>query len=179
MSLERISCTSCGGNGFDHDSDGNLICSHCGANYGAPQDHISCPSCGMQNPSQAIKCMNCGLSLGKICSACNTSNPPGSDYCLKCATPLDTLSSVLMRGQQGTKRISRTMRQELVRTKGADQEFMENERQKLDEEEAERLRRLRNRQTEAQRQQRMIIAFTLFGGLVLLAALVVFLTYAQ
>jgi ribosomal protein L40E len=179
MSLERITCTSCSASRFDHDSQGNLICAHCGTNFGAPQDHIDCPSCGVQNPAQARKCMNCGLSLGKTCAICNTSNPPGADHCLKCATPLDTLSSVLMRGKQGNRRASRTMHQELVRTKSEDQVFMETERSKLDEEEAERLRRLRDRQTEAQRQQRMIMAFTIFGGLVLLAFLLIFLTYAQ
>jgi hypothetical protein len=71
------------------------------------------------------------------------------------------------------------MRQELVRTKGADHEFMEAERAKLDAEETERRRKLRDRQTEAQRQQRMIMAFTIFGGLVLLAFLLIFLTYAR
>jgi hypothetical protein len=179
MSLERISCTSCGAGRFDHDSEGNLICSHCGTNFGAPQDHIDCPSCSVQNPSQARKCMNCGLSLAKTCAVCNTSNPPGIDHCLKCAAPLDTLSSVLMRGKQGNKRASRQLHRELVRTKNEDHVFMESERLKLDEEEAERIRKLRSRQTEAQRQQRMIMAFTIFGGLVLLAVLLIFLTYTR
>jgi hypothetical protein len=179
MSLERISCRSCGASRFDHDSEGNLICAHCGTNFGDPQDHVDCPSCGVQNPPQARKCMNCGLSLGKICPACNTSNPPGTDYCLKCATPLDTLTSVLMRGKQGTRRATHTMKQDLVRTKNEDMEFMQVERSKLDAEETQRLRNLRNRQTEAQRQQRMIMAFSIVGGLLLLTFLVIFLASTQ
>jgi len=179
MSLERISCPSCGASSFEHDAEGNLICSHCGANFGAPTDHIDCPSCGTQNPPQARKCMNCGLTLGKVCPICNTPNPPGVDHCLNCAAPLDTLSSVFMRTKQGIKETTDTMHDELVRTKTEDLVFMEQERIRLDEEEQERLHALRHRQTEAQRQQRVIMAFAIFGGAAVLILVAYFLFFAR
>lgn len=179
MSLERISCPSCGASRFDHDMKGNLICAHCGANFGAPQDHISCPSCHTQNPLQARKCMNCGLSLGKVCPSCNYSNPPGADHCLECATPLDTLTSVFMRTAHGQRKSTRTLRRELVRAKTEDHVYMSEQRAVLDAEEEERIRRLRNRQSEAIRQQRALMAVTLVIGGALVCGLLAFLLWMQ
>lgn len=176
MSLERISCPSCGANDFQHDSDGTLICGHCGANFGSPRDHIDCPACGVQNPAEARKCMNCGLTLGKICAVCNHHNPPGTDHCLECATPLDTLSSVMMRSGPGRSQTAKTTKKELVRTKGADMQYMHDQRARLDAEEQARMEALRARQGEAIRQQKLLITITtVVGGLLLLALVLVFL----
>jgi hypothetical protein len=149
MTLKRIACPACNASRFEHDLEGNLFCAHCGINFGNPQAPIDCPSCGIENPPQARKCMNCGLSLGHVCPACNHHNPPRADYCLECATPLDSLSKILMRTPAGKAHTSKLMKEELVRTKGNDQLYMDSQRILLDEEERHRLQNLRNQQTRA------------------------------
>jgi hypothetical protein len=84
-----------------------------------------------------------------------------------------------MRTKQGIQETTNIMHDELVRTKSEDLVFMEQERERLDEEERERLRTLRHRQTEAQRQQRVIMAFAMFGGVAVLVVLGYFLFFVR
>lgn len=155
--LKPITCAACGGSTFEHDSEGNLICTHCGTKYASAREQIICPACGTENPAEALRCMKCGLNLGKLCPACNHLNPPGADNCLNCATPLDTLAVVSMRRGEG-KRLSDALReQRLVSQKGDDIAYMERQRQVIDAEERARQQRLMDQAAEAKRQQTLVI----------------------
>lgn len=168
MSLERISCPSCGGNSFRQDAEGRLVCNHCGANFGSPQEEVTCPACGVENPAQALKCMSCGLTLGKICPACNHPNPPSADHCLQCATPLDTLTSVMMRSEQGKQQTAASLKKQLVQAKGKDMVWMQEQRAKLHAEEAARQQELHALAQMAHRQQQtMMLIATIVGGLLI------------
>jgi ribosomal protein L40E len=174
MAVKRITCPSCGGNQFQHDDEGNLICAFCGAQYASPREEIICPACGAENPAEARRCINCGLALGKICPACNYVNPPGADHCENCAVPLDTLSSVLMRTQSGRRYTAKLQKGQLVASKAEDMVFMEEQRARIEAEERERRMRLAAQRAEAERQQRIIIAIVLgVFGLMVLAGLVI------
>jgi ribosomal protein L40E len=167
--LKPITCAACGASSFEHDSKGNLICTHCGTQYASPRELILCPACGTENPAQALKCMKCGLNLGKLCPACNELNPPGAEHCLKCGTPLDTLASIAMRRGEG-KRISDAMReQRLVSQKGQDVAYMEQQRRAIDAEEYARQQQLARQKAEAARQQRILIVVAVLIVICLIA----------
>src|SRR5262245_5507922 len=117
-SLKPIVCPSCGANTFEHDSAGNLICSHCGTKFESPRERILCPACHTYNSASAKICMNCGLTLGETCPVCNHVNPPGTENCLDCGTPLDALSSVMTRFGEGKRQSDARREKELVRQKG-------------------------------------------------------------
>ncbi len=156
--LKPITCAACGANDFEHDSQGGLVCTHCGTKYASPREQILCPACGTENPADALRCMKCGLSLGRLCPVCNHLNPPGAENCLNCATPLDTLASIAMRRGEG-KRLSDNMReQRLVSQKGEDMAYMERQRRAIDAEEEARQRQLAEQKAASIRQQRLMVA---------------------
>lgn len=177
MALKRISCPSCGGNQFEHDSEGNLICGHCGTNLASPRETIVCTTCGTENPPDARRCMNCGLALGRICAVCNHPNPPGVDHCQNCANPLDRLSSVYMRTKEGIRHSTGVREQHLIETKREDMRYMLEQRARLDEEERRRLGQLAAQRTESQRQQRIMITVILigFGVAIIIGAILLFM----
>ncbi len=76
-----------------------------------------------------------------------------------------------MRIGSGREQSAKMIRKELVRAKAEDHVYMREQRDILDEEERRRLQRLRGKQTEAQRQQR-IITFVAIVGIGLLACVV-------
>ena len=46
---------------------------------------MRCPSCGHENPHDAVFCNQCGTALTSIvCSNCATQNPPNSKFCKRC-----------------------------------------------------------------------------------------------
>lgn len=172
--LKPIVCAACGAGSFEHDAQGNLICTHCGTKFESPREMVMCPACGTENPADALKCMKCGLNLGKLCPACNHLNPPGTEICMNCATPLDALASISMRRGEG-KRLSDTMReQRLVTQKGADNAYMDQQRKRIDAEENARQHQLAIQHAAAIRQQRIMMAAVIaFVACVILAAVLV------
>jgi hypothetical protein len=155
--LKPITCGSCGASKFEHDEEGNLICSHCGVKFASPREEILCPVCGVANEPDAKRCMECGLTLGKLCAVCNHLNPAGTEFCLECASPLDTLSSVTSRMGEG-KRVSDALREKkLITSKSEDMQFMQRERQRLDQMERQRLAELATQKAKSSKEQTMLI----------------------
>lgn len=171
MDLKRISCPACGSSHFEHDEDNNLVCAHCGTKFDSPREEIACPACGVLNPPEAKRCMNCGLMLGQRCVACNHVNPPGADHCENCAAPLDVLETVFARARSGGRQDS-MMKAELLRTKQHDEVFMQQERERLEALERERQIELAERIARSRKEQRTIAVITVIG-LILMAALVI------
>lgn len=176
MPVMRISCPSCGGNQFDHDEAGNLICSFCGARYASPGEEIICPACGTKNPPDARRCMECGLVLGKLCPVCNHMNPAGADYCLECAAPLDTLETIYARLRE--RQTGSTVRAErMTAAKHLDQIYMEAQHERLQAEERERLARLAEQRARAIRQQRRLMTLTVAAGLIIFAGVMMLIAF--
>ena len=92
---------------------------------------------------------------------CNHPNPPGADHCLNCANPLDTLSSIYMRTGQGIRHATTVRERHLVDTKHQDMQYMQKQRERLEEEERKRLVQLAAQRAEAQRQQKTLITIVL------------------
>jgi hypothetical protein len=93
---------------------------------------------------------------------------------MECATPLDMLASISTRRGEG-KRISDNLReQRLVSQKGVDVQYMQEQRQKIDAEEANRQRQLAAQKAEAVRQQQILIAVAVGIVLIMIVAGVVF-----
>ncbi|MBN1426915.1 MAG: hypothetical protein JXB07_00935 [Anaerolineae bacterium] len=178
--LKPIVCATCGASKFEHDKEGNLVCSHCGVKFASPREEILCPVCGVSNAPEAKRCMNCGLTLGKLCPVCNHLNPPGTEFCLECASPLDTLSSVTSRMGEG-KRISDSLREKrLVGSKCDDMQFMQRERQRLDQMERQRLADLAAQQARSAREQTLLIVGSfVFALLVLASVIAAFIFFGQ
>jgi hypothetical protein len=151
-----------------------MICTHCGTKYESARETVLCPACGTENPAAAMKCMKCGLNLGKACPICNHMNPPGAEHCMECATPLDMLASISTRKGEG-KRLSDNMReQRLVSQKGLDVQYMEEQRRKIDDEERMRQRQLAAQRAEGVRQQRILVVVAIVIVLGMLAAGILF-----
>ncbi|MDY3080873.1 MAG: Rnf-Nqr domain containing protein, partial [Candidatus Enterosoma sp.] len=57
-----------------------------------PAPTITCPKCGIANPSGAKFCANCGQTLqaqqGTPCPKCSQINPSGARFCANCGAPL-------------------------------------------------------------------------------------------
>ena len=171
--LKPITCASCGASKFEHDDEGNLICSHCGVKFASPREEILCPVCGVSNAADAKRCMNCGLTLGRLCPVCNHLNPPGTEFCLDCASPIDTLSSVTSRMGEG-KRLSDALREKkLIDSKSQDMQFMQHERQRLDQMERQRLAELAAQKVQSSKQQTMLIVGSLIFALLVIVGVVV------
>src|SRR5215472_7538370 len=49
---------------------------------------MSCPRCGVDNPSGAKFCRGCGVRLDVLCPACKHPNLPGSRFCNECGRQL-------------------------------------------------------------------------------------------
>ena len=45
---------------------------------------MKCPSCQLENPSDAMFCNKCGTKLEIVCPKCNKENQLGSLFCKKC-----------------------------------------------------------------------------------------------
>lgn len=172
---ETAVCQLCGSHDFVQDNKDRFICGSCGLPLGQAPEDVDCPSCGTMNPPQARKCMNCGLSLGRVCAVCNHQNPSSTDICLNCGTPLDRLSAAMMRTPQGKAYTDKAMQQVLVQSKGQDAAFMEQQRARLVEEERQRLVDFGAQKQEAVRQQRLIMTLTLFGGAAVVIVLLIVL----
>lgn len=136
-----------------------------------------CPTCGVLNPPDANRCMNCGAALGQTCPVCHHVNPPGTVNCLNCASPLDTLARITTRYGEG-KRVSEAHREaQMLGSRGDDMVFMQKERERIAAEERARLAELAAQNAEARRQQQtlMIVAavvvVVLLGGAALLLIL--------
>ncbi len=163
MQIKRLSCPACHGNQFDHDDEGNLVCSFCGTLYASPRAEIVCRTCGVENPAQARKCMNCGRELGAKCPACYFDNIPGADHCENCGTPLDTIASIFER-EKVNARAAVLRAERLVQSKNADMQFMEQERALMAEQERARMATLRAQQQQMIKRQRTILILG-FGAL--------------
>jgi hypothetical protein len=171
--LKPIVCATCGASKFEHDSEGNLVCSHCGVKFASPREEILCSTCGVANPADAKRCNNCGLMLGKLCVVCNHVNPPGTEFCLECASPLDTLSSVASRMGEG-KRVSDALREKkLIGSKSEDMLYMQRERERLDQMERERLAGLAAQKAKSSKQEIFLIVGSFIFVLVVVALVVV------
>lgn len=171
--LKPITCSECGASSFEHDAQGNMVCTFCGTKFESARETVLCPACGTENPGEALKCMKCGLNLGRVCPACNHTNPPGTEICLNCATPLDALAAVQMRTGQG-KRISDQMReQSLVAQKGMDVAYMEEKRRQIDAEEQARQQQIADQRAKSNREQRVLMmAMIAVIGLLIVAGIV-------
>jgi len=167
--LKPITCPSCGANDFEHDSEGNLICSHCGVKYASPREEIVCPACQTLNPADAKVCKECGLALGRICPACDQVNTPGTEHCVNCGTPLDTLALVTSRMGAGKRRSDALRENRLVKQKGEDMVYMQGQRERIDAEERARLAQLAAQQQKSRSEQRTL---TLVVGVILLLIVV-------
>jgi tRNA A-37 threonylcarbamoyl transferase component Bud32 len=176
---ETAVCQLCGGQDFVQDFDGRFICGSCGTPLGQAPEDIDCPACGTLNPPQARKCMNCGLTLGRMCPSCNYQNPPTTDICLQCGTRLDRLSSMMMRTPSGKAQATKQAQEVAVKSKGHDAAFMEQQRIRLEEEERQRLIDFGAQKHEAVRQQRLIMTITLFGGAAVVIILLAVLLASQ
>lgn len=172
MTLKRITCPSCGSSRFDHDSEGNLICSHCGVKFGSPRETLICPTCKTENPPQAKRCMGCGAALGKTCPVCNHPNAPGDDHCYHCGAPLDTLAAVSTRYGVVKSLTENIRHQHRVQSKASGVRFMDEQRARLDAEERERAAFIAEQQFKAQRQQKTLIVIITLLGIVFVGALV-------
>ncbi|MBN1119832.1 MAG: hypothetical protein JXJ17_02040 [Anaerolineae bacterium] len=165
MGVKRLSCPACGANGFEHDADGNLVCSFCGSVLEAPREEIVCRVCGTVNPGQALRCMKCGGNLGAVCPKCRTTNVPGAQFCEECAEPLDTLSGIISRFSDldGDGVVERG--EVLTATKSVDAEYMAGHRARLMEEDRRRAEILAQRAARAQKKQKnlMIIVYVVIG----------------
>jgi ribosomal protein L40E len=165
MGVKRLSCPACGASDFNHDAEGNLVCSYCGAVLESPREEIVCRVCGTVNPGQALRCMKCGSNLGAICSKCRTINLPGAQFCEKCAEPLDTLSGIISRFSDldGDGIVERG--EVLTATKSADAEYLARERARLMAEDRRRAAILTQRSVTAQKKQKilMIIVYVVIG----------------
>lgn len=176
--LKPIVCATCGASKFEHDQEGNLVCTHCGVKFASPREEILCPTCGVSNAADARRCKNCGLLLGKLCAVCNHLNPPGTEFCLDCASPLDTLSSVASRMGEG-KRVSDALREKkLISSKGQDMLYMQRERERLDQMERERLAELAAQKARSSKQQNILVVGSIFlvvivVGLIILIAILI------
>lgn len=157
MTLKRITCPSCGSSHFDHDSEGNLVCDHCGVKFASPRETLLCSTCKTENPPQAKVCMNCGAALGKTCPVCNRLNSPGADHCYHCAAPLDTLAAVMTRGGAAKAEAEAIRHQHRVQSKASGVRFMEEQRAILEAEEHERAVRFAEEKEKAERQQKTVI----------------------
>jgi ribosomal protein L40E len=178
MALKRITCPSCGGSKFEHDEEGNLICSFCGVLHASPREEIICHICGKKNPSDASWCQSCGATLGKQCAVCGHDNPPGYSHCQRCAAALDTLESITAR-QYESQHAATVRAARMVEAKESDAEYMQAQRQQLEEEERQRLERLAAQRAEAQRRQKLTMSIILAAGVLLVAgALIVILLIA-
>ena len=49
---------------------------------------MTCPSCGEDNPKEALFCIACATTLGRVCGACGTESPSEARFCMACASPL-------------------------------------------------------------------------------------------
>jgi ribosomal protein L40E len=155
--LKAITCAACGATTFEHDAEGNLICTHCGTKYASPREQIICPACGTENPAGAVRCMKCGLNLGKLCPTCNYANAPGAENCVNCGSPLDALASISMRHGAG-KRLSDEMReQRLVQQKGVDTAYLAQQMKSIEADEHARQQQLAAQQAESKRQQTIVM----------------------
>jgi len=47
---------------------------------------MRCPKCGVENPTEARFCMECGAELGLVCSQCGAKLPIGAKFCMECGT---------------------------------------------------------------------------------------------
>jgi ribosomal protein L40E len=172
MTLKRITCPSCGGSKFEHDEDGNMICSFCGVLHASAREEIICHTCGRQNPPDASWCQSCGATLGKQCPVCGHHNPPGYTHCQRCTAVLDTLESISTR-QYESQHAATVRAARMVDAKQSDAAYMQAQRQQLEEEERQRLERLAAQRIEAQRRQKLMMSIVLAAGAVLLGGLVV------
>ncbi len=134
MSVQKIACPSCGASQLERTPEGKLRCTYCGNQFALGREEFPCPACGTPNPSDAMRCMSCGLKLGQVCPVCNHDNPPGMEYCLNCTSPLDMLSAVLSRGG-GRQSGNTVMKEKLVAAKREDMIFMQTQRAQLEAEE--------------------------------------------
>jgi predicted amidophosphoribosyltransferase len=110
------------------------------------------------NPDDAQRCMRCGAILVRQCPACHHDNPPEAEYCGNCGEALDALAFVFHRYAQASEH-SASMRAEVFgAAKKVDQEYMREQRARLDAEERERMAKLEIVHAEAKRQQKVVIA---------------------
>jgi membrane protease subunit (stomatin/prohibitin family) len=75
----KIACDKCG-RIFDSDAK---FCPGCG------DEVCPCPNCGVDNPSDAVKCRQCEKQLGAadLCSQCSATLVEGDQFCGTCGTP--------------------------------------------------------------------------------------------
>jgi hypothetical protein len=162
--LKPITCPACQGERFERNHEGHLICSQCGARYISSSETTLCPACGFANATQ---CANCSTALEKRCQACGKTNPPGSLVCFNCASPLDTLAAVSMRIGEGKQQSLELRENVLLNSKGADAQFMQQQRARMDQLERERLAQIQQNAQQNQREQKTLIIIVL-GSLAVL-----------
>jgi ribosomal protein L40E len=176
--LKPITCPSCGAGKFEHDAGNNLVCASCGTRFDSPRELVICSACGTENPPSAMRCMNCGLTLGRVCAVCNHLNPPGTENCLNCASPLDAITSITSRMGQGKRRSDALREQILVSQKSQDMQFMAEQRARIDAEESVRLASIASQQQKAAQEQRVLIVIVVTVLLIIAVATVGFILLA-
>jgi len=50
---------------------------------------MACASCGVETPSGAKFCPECGTPLALACGSCGAPHVPGQRFCAECGAPLD------------------------------------------------------------------------------------------
>jgi hypothetical protein len=85
----------------------------------------------------------------------------------------------MMRTGQGKDRLTATLKQELVRTKGQDMVYMQEQRAKLHAEEGLRQSQLRAQAAQARKQQRTMMLIATIGTGILLCGLVTLVLFVR
>ena len=120
MSLNSLSCPSCGSPDLHVVTSNRRRCEHCGTESVLSSDRTrlvlvqwECPQCGFNNESGAAYCGECGSSLAQTCPVCGNQIRIDLRFCSICGANFEVASAEQLRRDRGEE-LRRLREPELV-----------------------------------------------------------------
>jgi len=171
----RLECPGCGSSSFNADLDGDLICDYCRSVFVLPGR--SCPDCGAACGAGAQYCPTCGADLVRTCPACGARNPRTLQRCMACGHDLVTLDALFERVTGQATDWLREAREQAPAIKAQEESASQARLAEMRSADARRRETLAQARAERDRQQRIVVAVTVFVvALVIVVALISLVT---
>lgn len=167
-SVLLIACPNCQQPIDIHNHGEAVHCPSCEHDF-ILRDH-TCPNCYHYHEEKTAVCQQCGESINRVCRQCHTANWGGDEACANCGTSLDIFELMYSHSSKATaERLQRQMK-EAAAFKKAEEEASRKRMEEMQAIERERQAEIYRRRQKRQREERIMLYFTL--GILLVLALV-------
>lgn len=171
MSVENLTCPSCGGPITWTSQQRDTECAFCGVALDLQRS--ICPACRTLNPAGERFCTQCGAAIMRTCPICKHDNWGGAEYCAECGRTLDLVEIITQTRTRDTRSRLQAQQREAILIKQREAAESEARMEQFRAMERERLAEIARRTAAQNQRERQMLAGILIATAIFIIILIV------